>query len=43
MGYVRKEVAPALDRFTVEIMGKGRRARRLEQPAFDPDGARMRS
>jgi dimethylglycine dehydrogenase len=42
MGYVRKEVAPALDGFAIEIMGEGRRARRLEPPMFDPDGLRMR-
>ncbi|MFL5115445.1 MAG: FAD-dependent oxidoreductase [Microvirga sp.] len=43
MGYVRNEVAPALDGFAIEIMGEDRRARRLEEPVFDPDGRRMRS
>jgi dimethylglycine dehydrogenase len=43
MGYVRKEVAQALDGFVVEILGEARLARRLAQPVFDPDGARMRA
>ena len=43
MGYVRGEVAPALDGLTIEIIGEGRRARRLEEPVFDPDGLRMRA
>jgi dimethylglycine dehydrogenase len=42
MGYVRKEVASALDGFMIEIMGEERRARRLAQAVFDPDGVRMR-
>ncbi len=43
MGYVRHEAAPALDGFSIEIMGEDRRARRLDEPVFDPDGLRMRS
>ena len=43
MGYVRKETAPAVEGFTIEILGEVRRARRLEKPLFDPEGRRMRS
>jgi dimethylglycine dehydrogenase len=43
MGYVRKEAVTATDGFTIEIMGEGRRARRLERPLFDSEGRRMRS
>jgi dimethylglycine dehydrogenase len=43
MGYVRKEAAPAVEGFTVEILGEARRARRLEKPLFDSEGKRMRS
>jgi dimethylglycine dehydrogenase len=43
MGYVRKEVAPALKGFAIEILGEMRGARRLERPVFDPEGARMRA
>ena len=43
MGYVRKEAAPAVEGFTIEILGEARRARRLEKPLFDPNGKRMRS
>jgi hypothetical protein len=43
MGYVRREAAPGARRFAIEIMGEERSARRLEEPAFDPDGLRMRS
>jgi dimethylglycine dehydrogenase len=42
MGYVRKEVAEAVDGFEVEIVGERRSARRLPQPPFDSEGARMR-
>jgi dimethylglycine dehydrogenase len=42
MGYVSAAAAQASSGFAVEIIGERRAAVRLEQPAFDPHGARMR-
>jgi dimethylglycine dehydrogenase len=43
LGYVDAAHAGASAGFAVEIMGERRGAVRLEQPPFDPSGARMRS
>ena len=43
LGYVPRHLCEAVDGFEIEIMGERRRARRLDGPAFDPAGARMRS
>ncbi len=43
LGYVPKDLATADAGFEVEIIGSRRRARRLDRPAFDPDGTRMRA
>ena len=43
LGYVELAHASAVTGFAVEIMGERRPAVRLEQPPFDPAGARMRS
>jgi len=41
MGYVEKELASAQG-FEIEIIGERRPATRLDAPAYDPEGARMR-
>ena len=43
LGYVDHAAAAAITGFEVELLGERRAALRLEQPAFDPTGARMRS
>lgn len=43
MGYVQREFAGESDRFTIEIVGERRSARRLAQPLFDPAGTRLRA
>jgi dimethylglycine dehydrogenase len=43
LGYVPKELAAATSGFEIEIIGARRPARRLDGPAFDPTGARMRA
>ncbi len=43
LGYVPSSVADAPDGFEIEIIGERRRAKRLNAPAYDPTGARMRS
>ncbi len=43
MGYVFSEFADHDDRFAIEIIGEKRTARRLPQPLFDPDGARLKA
>ena len=42
MGYVRREFARAGSGFEIEILGVRRPATRLDEPIFDPSGARMR-
>jgi dimethylglycine dehydrogenase len=43
MGYIPAALANATSGFEVEIIGERRKADRLSAPAFDADGARMRS
>ena len=43
LGYVPKDLATATSGFAVEILGDRRPATRLDGPAFDPTGARMRA
>ena len=43
LGYVPAALAGATDGFEVEIIGERRKAERLETPAFDPGGSRMRA
>jgi dimethylglycine dehydrogenase len=43
MGYVFSEFADKEEGFAIEIIGENRAARRLRQPLFDPDGARLRA
>ena len=43
MGYVFSEFADHDDSFAIEIIGEKRTARRLPQPLFDPDGARLKA
>ena len=43
LGYVKAEAAENAEGYAVEILGDIRPARRLAQPIFDPEGARMRS
>lgn len=43
LGYVPRALAEAEDGFAIEIMGDRRPATRLDGPAFDPEGARMRA
>jgi dimethylglycine dehydrogenase len=43
LGYVPAELASAKDGFEIELIGELRKATRLAAPAFDPQGARMRS
>jgi dimethylglycine dehydrogenase len=43
MGYVPAGLAGAKSGFEIEIIGERRKADRLTAPAFDADGARMRS
>ena len=43
LGYVDRAVANETDDFEVELIGERRAARRLTEPAFDPQGLRMRS
>jgi glycine cleavage system aminomethyltransferase T len=43
MGYVPAALASATTGFEIEIIGERRKADRLSAPAFDADGARMRS
>lgn len=43
LGYVPRDLAGQYDGFAVEIMGARRPARRLDGPAFDPAGTRMRA
>jgi dimethylglycine dehydrogenase len=43
LGYVPNALAQATSGFEIEILGVRRPATRLEQPPFDPTGARMRS
>jgi dimethylglycine dehydrogenase len=42
LGYVEKAVAAATAGFEIEIIGDRRPATRLDAPAFDPQGLRMR-
>ena len=42
LGYVNLETAPATAGFEVELLGERRPAVRLAEPAFDPQGLRMR-
>ena len=42
LGYVPRELAEADGDYEIEIMGERRSARRLDGPAFDPAGLRMR-
>ena len=42
MGYVFSEFAHHDDGFAIEIIGEKRTARRLQQPLFDPEGARLK-
>jgi dimethylglycine dehydrogenase len=43
LGFVTRAAASATAGFEVEIIGERRAALRLEQPPFDPTGARMRN
>ncbi len=43
LGYVPKDLASAGSGFEIEIIGERRPATRLDVPAFDPDGTRMRA
>jgi dimethylglycine dehydrogenase len=43
MGYVNRDVADQAGGFEVELIGERRPAVRLPQPAYDPDGRRMRA
>ena len=43
LAYIPKELASADGGFEVEIIGERRPSRRLDGPAFDPEGARMRA
>ena len=43
LGFVNASAAAATSGYAVEIIGERRAATRLEQPPFDPGGARMRS
>lgn len=43
LGYVDRESAKATSGFEVELIGDRRAAVRLESPAFDPSGQRMRA
>jgi dimethylglycine dehydrogenase len=43
LGYIPADLASADDGFEIEIIGARRAARRLDAPAFDPKGLRMRS
>ncbi len=43
LGYVPKDLAWAGSGFEIEIIGQRRPATRLDVPAFDPDGIRMRA
>ena len=43
MGYVFSEFADRDDGFSIEIIGEKHPARRLAQPLFDPEGARLRA
>jgi dimethylglycine dehydrogenase len=42
LGYVRREAAAQVEGFEVELIGERRPALRLAEPAFDPQGLRMR-
>ena len=42
LGYAPKELGAERD-FEIEILGTRRKARRLDGPAYDPQGARMRA
>ncbi len=43
MGYIEKGHADATDGFEIEIIGERRPAKRLAEPAYDPQGVKMRS
>ena len=43
LGYVNRAVAEHTSGFEVELIGERRPARRLAEPAFDPQGLRMRA
>jgi dimethylglycine dehydrogenase len=43
IGYVFSAFADRDDGFTIEIIGENHAARRLRQPLFDPEGARLRA
>ena len=43
LGYVPKDLASAGSGFEIETIGERRLATRLDVPAFDPDGIRMRA
>ncbi|MEL6893746.1 MAG: glycine cleavage T C-terminal barrel domain-containing protein, partial [Actinomycetota bacterium] len=43
MGYVPADAAASDGPWEIEIVGDRRRATRLDEPPFDPAGARMRS
>ena len=43
MGYVPADRAETVSGFEVEIIGERRKATRITQPLFDPDGARLRA
>jgi dimethylglycine dehydrogenase len=42
LGYIPAPLATAASGFEIELLGERRRALRLDQPAFDPSGSRMR-
>ncbi|HYL02475.1 MAG TPA: FAD-dependent oxidoreductase, partial [Steroidobacteraceae bacterium] len=42
LGYIPAPLATATSGFEIELLGERRRALRLDQPAFDPSGSRMR-
>jgi dimethylglycine dehydrogenase len=43
LGYVPAALAQSAGRFEIEIIGERRAATRLDAPAFDPQGTRMRA
>jgi dimethylglycine dehydrogenase len=43
LGYVGRDVAAQIEGFEVELLGERRPALRLAEPAFDPQGLRMRA
>jgi dimethylglycine dehydrogenase len=43
LGYVERSVAEQSAGFEVELIGERRAARRLSEPAFDPQGLRLRA